>query len=225
MSTPHEAVQQLRAADQRHQGRTHTPETGEVTAERLAAIEKFAVTIRAWNPTLIPGPLQTTRYAAGAITTTAPALSSTEVQRRAHQRAARVDAFMVRWSQSPTASEAVFVIAEQAVTQPLVHTGAHRAQLRQLLNLSELPKVHLHVMPADRPTPRRLGQCSLYGLEPSAPGQGRGVRVAYLETPVAAWYSTRSEDIGRLHGAFGEMIEAALNPADTRALIREALAP
>lgn len=222
MSTPSEALNLLRATDQRHQGRAVSPEVGEVTAERLAAVEAHAVTIRAWNPALIPGLLQTTRYAVGAVQTTAPALPSVEIQRRAHQRAARVDQFMVRW-QSPAVDQAVFVITEQTVTHPLVHAQAHRAQLQQLLNLSALPKIRLHVMPTSTPTPRRLGQCTLYALEPATPTRGKGVRVGYMETPVGGWYSTRSEDVGRLHGAFAEIIEAALDPADSQALIREAL--
>lgn len=220
MSTPTEALHLLRAHDQRHQGRAQTPDIGEVTAERLAAVEAFAVSVRAWNPTLIPGLLQTTRYAVGAIATARPALPHTDVQRYAHHRAARVDQFMARWQQ-PAIDEAVFVVGEQALAVPLVHQHAHRAQLRQLLNLSELLKIRLHVMPADRAVPGRLGQMSLYALEPSEPDRGKGVRVGYLETPVGGWYSTRSQDVARLHTAFAELAEAALDPTDTRALIQE----
>jgi hypothetical protein len=158
------------------------------------------------------------------VTTTAPALPPAEIQHRAHQRAARVDQFLSRWQQ-PAVGEAVFVVGEQAIRLPLVHRHAHRAQLRQLLNLSALPKIRLHVMPHDRPTPGRLGQMSLYSLERAEPGHGKGVRVGYLETPVGGWYSTRSEDVARLHTSFAELADAALNPADTQALLKEALAP
>lgn len=220
MSTPQEALSLLRASDQRHQGRTVTPEVGEVTAERLAAIEAFAVSVRVWHPTLIPGLLQTTRYATAAIATARPAFPSTDTQRYAHQRAARVDQFMVRWQQ-PAVDEAVFVVAEQALRFPLVHPAAHRAQLRQLLSLAEHPKIRLHVVPHDRLG--RAGHASLYALEPVTPGRGRGVRVGYTETPLGGWYSTRPEDVARLHTSFAEIIEQALSPDDTRTLILEAL--
>ncbi|MFF7158108.1 Scr1 family TA system antitoxin-like transcriptional regulator [Streptomyces sp. NPDC008139] len=222
MSTPQEALRMLRAPDQRHQGRAAEPDVGEVTAEHLAAIEAFAVTVRAWNPSLVPGPVQTTRYAAGAIRTTAPAIPPSEVQRRAHQRAARADQFLTRWS-TGAVNEAVFVIGERALTQPLVHADAHRAQLRQLLAVSVLPNVHVHVVPEGRAVPGRLGQMSVYALEPTAHGGGNGVRVGYLETPVGGWYTTRTEDIARLHGAFAEIIGAALDLDGTRAFLTEVL--
>jgi hypothetical protein len=125
VSTPAEALAALRAPDQRNQGRAHTPETGEITAEALAAIEAHAVTVRAWNPQIIPGLLQTTRYAVGAIASARPAFPAHDVQRYAHQRAARVDGFLARWQGSATVGEAVFVIAEQALRLPLVHPHPH----------------------------------------------------------------------------------------------------
>jgi hypothetical protein len=129
---------------------------------------------------------------------------------------------MVRW-QKPAVDEAVFIVGELAVTRPLVHQRAHRAQLRQLLNLSALPKIRLHVIPEHVQPPVRLGQFTVYALEPATPDRGKGVRVGYLETAVGGFYSCRSEDVARLHGAFAEMIEQALSPDDTRVLIQEAL--
>lgn len=222
MTTPHDALQLLRALDQRHQGRAHTPEVGEVTAERLAAIEAFAVTVKAWNPSLIPGLLQTARYAVGAIAAARPALPPAEVQRYAHHRAARADQFLARW-QNTAVIEAVFVVGEHAVTRPLVHRHAHRAQLQQLLHLADHPKVEVLLMPADPPAPGRPGQMALYALEPTEPGHGKGARVGYLETPAGAWYTLRTEDVARLHTAFGDLTAAALSPTDTRAKILEAL--
>lgn len=221
MSTPSEALAALRAPDQRNQGRAATPETGEVTAERLAAVEAHAVTIRAWNPQLIPGLLQTTRYAAAAVVTTAPAIPAGEVQRRAHQRAARVDAFLTRW-QDP-ARTAVFIVGEHAIRQPLTHTAAHRAQLRQVLNVADLPNVEVRIMPTGTPSPGRLGRCALYALEPAA-GTGHGARVGYLETPVGGWYTTRSADVALLRASFEDMTTAALGADGSRSLILEALA-
>jgi hypothetical protein len=224
VSTPAEALAALRAPDQRNQGRAHTPETGEITAEALAAIEAHAVTVRAWNPQIIPGLLQTTRYAVGAIASARPAFPAHDVQRYAHQRAARVDGFLARWQGSATVGEAVFVIAEQALRLPLVHPHAHRAQLRQLLNLTAHPRISLLVIPAGRAVPGRHGQMSLYALAPTEPHHGHGVRVGYLETPVGGWYTTRPRDVARLHHSFDDLTAAALSRGGTRDLIEEALA-
>lgn len=222
MSTPADALATLRAPFQGRQGRAHTPETGEVTAESLAAVEAHAVTVRAWNPTLIPGLLQTTRYAVAAVRTTAPAIPDGEVQRRAHQRAARVDAFLTRWQQ--TTREAVFVVGEQAIRQRLAHEQAHHAQLRQLANLTDLPNVHVRIMPTGAAGPGRLGQCALYALEPNAPGLTRGARLGYLETPVGGWYTLRAADIARLRASFDDMLNMALSAEESRSLIQEELA-
>lgn len=224
MPTSHDALHALRAPDQRYQGRALTADVGEITAEGLTAIEAFAVTVRAWNPTIIPGLLQTTRYAAATIAAARPSLPRTEIARYAHGRAARVDQFLDRWGNHPAAGDAWFVIGEEAITTPLAHDQAHRAQLEQLRNLAELPRIHIRVMPAGRPVPGRAGQLSLYGLEPAEEGRSHGVRVGYLETPVGGWYTTRSADVARLHTTFSAIIDTALDRGATLALLKEYLA-
>lgn len=223
MHTPDDAIRHLRATDQRDQGRAETPETGPVTAERLAGIEALAVTVRAFNPSVVPGLLQTARYAAGAIKAALPALPAEEVQRRAHRRAARVDAWLGRWCDTPTVGPARFVIGSAALTQPLAGPQAHAQQLRHLVNLSAShSKLLLQILPEHTPVPGRSGQFSLYGLE-AAVGGGQGVRVGYLETPVGGWYTTRSADVARLHTGFTDLTGAALTPADSRDHIQEVL--
>jgi len=222
LSTPAEALNALRAPDQRNQGRAHTPETGEVTAESLAAVEAHAVSVRIWNPSLIPGLLQTTRYAVGAVTSGRPSLPSEEVQRYAHHRAARVDQFLDRWGNRPEPEAASFVIGEQAIRQPLTHAAAHRAQLQQLLNVMDLPKVSVRVLAASQPVPGRASHLTLYGL--AGDSGKRGARLGLVETPAGAWYSLRSADVARLHTVFAGILDVALSADQTRSLISEALA-
>lgn len=215
MSTPTEALAALAAPDQTRQGRAHTPETGEITAERLADVEAHAVTVRAWNPELLPGLLQTTRYAAAAVVTTAPAIPAEEVQRRAHHRAARVDRFLTRF-QHP-ARKAVFIVGEAAIRQPLTHQHAHRAQLRQVLNLMDLPNIDIRIMATGAPSPGRTGQCSLYSLE-------QGARLGYTETPLGGWYTLRSPDVALLLSMFDDILKTAYSADDSRSLLTEELA-
>jgi hypothetical protein len=222
LSTPTEALNALRAPFQGRQGRAHTPETGEVTAESLAAVEAHAVSVRIWNPALIPGLLQTTRYAVGAVTNGRPSLPADQVQRYAHHRAARVDQFLDRWGNRPEPEAASFVIGEQAIRQSLTHTEAHRAQLRQLLNLMDLPKVSIRILPIGQPAPGRAGHLSLYGLV--GDDGKRGARLGLTETPAGAWYSLRSADVARLHTVFAGILDVALSAADSRSLILEELA-
>jgi hypothetical protein len=89
------ALRALRSPDQRNQGRAET-ETGRAMVDRLAALEACAMTVRAWNPSIIPGLLQTSRYAAGAIKTGYPSLSAEEIHTLACARAERIAAFLSR---------------------------------------------------------------------------------------------------------------------------------
>lgn len=220
MTTPDEAINGLRARDQQHQGRVETPETGPITAERLREVEAIAHTVRAWNPSIIPGPLQTVRYALGALALGTPALPAEETQRRAHQRAARIDAFLKRWTDGDPV-DARFVLGEQAITQPIAAPEAHRRQLTHLLHLSDLDRLTIQVMPGSVATPGRLGQFALYALRGDAGREGG--RLGYLETPAGAWYTTRSEDIARLYAGFDDMTAHALTADQSRTFIQEAL--
>jgi len=224
LSTPSEALAALRSPFQQRQGRAHTPDTGEISAERLAAVEAHAVTVRAWNPHLIPGLLQTTRYATGAITSARPSLPADDVQRYAHHRAARADQFLQRWGNVAHAEAAWFAIGEDAIRQPIAHNQAHRAQLQHLLNVMDLPRIHVRIVPADRPVPGRTGQLALYGLAHGAGGRERGARLGYLESSIGAWYTLRSADVARLHTVFDGIIDVALSADDTRSRILEELA-
>ncbi|MDX2708076.1 DUF5753 domain-containing protein [Streptomyces sp. PA03-6a] len=212
-----EALRGLHADDQSGQGRAATPETGPITAERLTAVEACAVSVRAWNASIIPGPLQLTRYAAAAIRTRVPTLMHDEVMRRAYARAARVDSFLQRWASVDQVGQAQFIVGEAALRQPLANAQAHVAQLQHLVNLAgSNPRIDIRVMPEGRPTPGRSGQFALYGL--------RGAklsRLGYLESIVGGWYSTRTADVARLHSAFDTMTEAALSPDDSRAFLTE----
>ncbi|MDI5964847.1 DUF5753 domain-containing protein [Streptantibioticus silvisoli] len=220
MTTPDEAINGLRAADQRRQGRVETPDTGPITAERLTEVEAIAHTIRAWNPSIIPGLLQTIRYTLGALALATPALPAEETQRRAHQRAARIDAFLKRWVDGDPV-EARFVIGEQAITRPIAAPQAHRRQLRHLLHLVDLDSLSIQVMPEAVTTPGRLGQFALYALRGDAGREGG--RLGYVETPVGAWYTTRAQDVARLYAGFDDMTAHALSTDESRTFIQEAL--
>ncbi len=219
----------LAAPDQRGQGRAETPEVAHLIADRLAAVERHAVSVRAWNPQMVPDLLQTVQYAAAVIQLSMPALPVQEAQRRAVQRARRVQAFHQRWAQHASdIGFAWFIVGESALRRPLTRPCIHAGQLRRLLDLAELPKVQLQVLPDEVPALGRLGHFGVYGLQPSArapePGELPGTRVCYLETPVGSWYTTRREDVARLYSEFSDMISVAYDFADSRGYLEEELA-
>ena len=220
------ALRALAAPDQRGQGRA-APEVGEVDADRLGALEEHAVSVRAWNPGVVPGLCQTLAYAAGAIKTAVPALPSEEIQRRALRRGQRIAAWSRRLADG--GGTASFILGEPAVNQPLVNAHTHGAMLAHLLEMSARPGVRVQILLDGTPTPGRFGQFTLYGLQPAtqaplADERPRGTRVGYLETPVGAWYTTRSEDIARLHSGFADITRAALSVGESQRFIQEELA-
>lgn len=215
--TPDQALRGLRAPDQRNMGRATDADHGEATAENLAAVEGLARTVRAWNPQIVPGLLQTLPYAAGAIKTAHPALPGEEIQRRALQRQERIRAFAKRWTEDQGTGYAWFVLGESAITEPVINPHSHAGQLEHLLDVAEtFDKVVIQVLPDYVPTPGRTGQFSCYEL------QG-GQRVGYLETLVGGWYTSRPEDIARMYAAFSDMLGVAMSPSDSRVYIKEEL--
>lgn len=214
-----QAIRALRCPDQRGMGRAVTPETGIMDVDRIDAIEAVTVAISAWNPLVIPGLLQTSRYAAGAIALARPALPVEAVERLTRQRMARAAAFLRRMQEVPHFS-AWFILGETAITQPLANAHAHADQIRHILDLASMDHLTVQVLPTDRPTPGRMGQFALYKLAPDADDEW-STRLAYLETPVGGWYTQRVEDIARLHSAFCDMMNAAMTSRDSLTYLKE----
>lgn len=225
ITTADQALRHLRAPDQRNMGRAQTAEYGEATAEILAEIEATAVTVRSWNPLIIPGLLQTQRYATAAIRTACPSLPGQEVARRAQVRMDRIQAFRSRWEmENSRVGRAFFMIGQAAITKPIQPAGVHAYTLAHVLNLSRTwPGIDIRILPDDVPTPGLAGQFTLYALEGTLDETGNrrpGPRMGYLETLIGGWYTTRMEDVSRFYQAFAEMLGAAMSPTETRHVIQ-----
>lgn len=207
-------------------GRAQTAEYGEATAEILAEVESTAVTIRAWNGMVLPGLLQTERYAYAAIRLACPSLPPEELVRRVSRRMDRIQSFRMRWEmENDRVGRAWFIVGESAITRPVQNTALdHSYVLGHLLNISRSwPNMVIQVLPDVQPTPGRTGQFSLYSLEGRTDGLGKrlpGPRMGYLETLIGGWYTTRTEDVARLHSAFSDMVGAALPPDESRRFIQ-----
>jgi hypothetical protein len=208
------ALRALRAADQTHQGRVSGGMGAEAT-ERLAALDACAETIRAWSPLLIPGLLQTSRYAAGAIKARTPSLPAESVNKRVRARWDRNEAFLDRWGQTAVGGQAWFLVGESAITRPVINEHAHANQLTYLMQLSAtMGHVQVQIVPDH----------AVYGVEPfSVHALENGARVGHTETLIGGWYTTLPEDISRLYAAFSTLMDQALTPADSRRLIGEVL--
>lgn len=219
MQAAEEIIRCLRAPDQRGMGRIETAETGASNVDHLASLDKTALTIRVWDSTIIPGNLQTPEYSAAVIQAAHPSLPDYEVRRRVLAKEQRARHFLRR-TFDPTLKRAWFVIGEQAATN-CIDMGdgdaTHAVQLRHLLTLSAHERIVIQVLPSSVVTPGLADQFALYGLDEDH-------KVGYVETIMGSWYSTRIDDVAKLHSTFSDIAREAMSPQSTRIFIREVLA-
>lgn len=226
MSSTEDLIRQLRAPDQRGMGRIEEAEYGVPNVERLTRIDNAAVTIRSWNSRCIPGLLQTPEYAMALTEAINPHLPMMEVRRRTLLKSARTQAFMRR-TLTGDLRLACFLVGEEGIIHSTQDTNAHAMQLRHLLMMSAHEKVMIQVLPGHKIPPALSDHFLLWGLEeetsdpdgPKIPKQ----RMGYIETIMGGWYSTRLDDMARMHSGFSDMIREAMSPEDSRTFIREVL--
>lgn len=215
MNESDEIVRALRAPDQRSCGRM-AGGMGSAATDRLAALDAASESIRAWSPLLIPGLLQTTLYALGAIRSRTPSLPEDEAGLRMQTRMRRSENFLRRMY-GPGDTHAWFILGEAALTQSVTTAAYHAHQLGRLLDIIDShPRIKVRVLPDDASTAGTMEPFSIHALSD-------GPRVGHLETIVGGWYTTRSEDVTRLYSAFGLLGKWALEPAETRRVIEECL--
>lgn len=218
METAEQLIRQLRAPDQHGTGRAETAENGPSNINRLADLDAATVTVRAWDSTVIPGNLQTPAYSDAVIRAAHPKLPNVEVRRRVLRKEERSKAFLRR-TFDETLAHAWFIIGERAITQCVHLDDGGEAHMRQLWHLNRLAaheKIIIQVLPENIVTPGLADQFTLFGLD-------GGHRVGYVETIMGAWYSTRLDDVAKLHSVFSDIAGEAMSPTSTRGFIRGVL--
>lgn len=218
MQTAEELIRHLRAPDQRGMGRAETVENGPTNVNRLADLDEQANTIRVWDPMIIPGNLQIDAYSDAVIRAAQPKLPQYEVRRRVLRKSIRSRTFLRRTLDQALA-RAWFVLGERAITKCLVTDDGGEVHAQQLWHLSRLmahEKIVVQVLPDSRVVPGLAGAFSLYGLDEDQ-------RVGYVETIMGAWYSTRLNDVAKLHSTFSDIASVAMSPSSTQQLVREVL--
>lgn len=218
-ATAEDLIRALRSPDQRGAGRAETAESGPSNINRLADLDASARITRAWDSAVIPGNLQTPVYSDAVIRAAHPRLPDHEVRRRVLRKEVRVRAFLRRTFGDETLDVAHFVIGERAITKCLqLNDGgeAHGQQLWHINRLAAHEKIVIQVLPERLVTPGLADQFSLFTLDEDH-------RVGYVETIMGAWYSTRLDDVAKLHSTFADIAAEAMSRTATREFIREVL--
>ncbi|CAM5238905.1 XRE family transcriptional regulator OS=Streptomyces alboniger OX=132473 GN=CP975_14970 PE=4 SV=1 [Streptomyces alboniger] len=175
------------------------------------SLESDAEGIKAYEPLVIPGLLQTASYARETVAANATTRTPEETAALAEVRLAR-QAVLTRPG-GPLKSWAV--IHEAVLHQRFaIRPDTMREQLRRLRDVSELANVTLQVMPlAATPHPGGSGGFSLVGFPGPMPD------VVLLENLIGATYVEGVDEVRVFADAFERIVAAALPVDDSLALI------
>jgi transcriptional regulator with XRE-family HTH domain len=156
--------------------------------QTYVGLEEAASLIRSYEIQFLPGLLQTEAYARAVVSSGAPQLPTSEVDRRVHLRITRQK--ILRRPSPP-----VFwaVVDEAALHRPIGGSKVMKEQVQHLLELMTLPNVTLQVMPFR--FGGHAGEGGAFTMlrfpEPELPD------VVYVEQLVSAYYLDKREYVER----------------------------
>jgi transcriptional regulator with XRE-family HTH domain len=177
-------------------------------------LEESASLIRAYEPQVIPGLLQTGDYVRAITAASFPAAAEDEVSRRAELRLARQE--LLRRPQAP---EYWVVLEETVLRRPLGGPKVMRAQLAHLIESAGLPNVTIQVIPfAAGWHPALYGMFNLFRF----PDQ-QLPDIVYSEALTSAYYLNKPNETARYTQALDQMCTQAATPEQTIAILRNIL--
>ncbi|MCI4064783.1 DUF5753 domain-containing protein [Micromonospora sp. R77] len=173
------------------------------------SVEAEATLIRWFEPSLIPGLLQTEAYAR-AVLRGGGMLREAEVEQRITSRLAR-QAILAR----ETPPEFVAVVDEGVLRRCVGEPAVMAEQFAHLLRVTEWSHVDLHVAPAEAGMHAGLAGAFILARTPE------GGEVAHLDNPLRAHVTDRPEDVDSLQRRWESLRGEALPRRASRDLIRE----
>ena len=174
-------------------------------------LEVEAATERVFELAVIPGLLQTADYARELIRRGPAELSAKEIDDRVEVRMARQE---ILTGDDPVRLWAV--IDEAALLRP-IDEPAMRAQLNHLVEVAELPKVTLQVIPLRKgPHAGTIGPFTVLEFPEHADPDA-----AYVETAAGELFVEEPEEVDRFRIAFERLTAVAECPEDTIAMIAQ----
>jgi len=178
--------------------------------ETYVGLEDEAASIRLYNANVVPSLLQTPEYARAVLTAvlpeSAPGLVDKDVEARlTRQQLLRKD--------NPPYIQAVLdeSVLRRVVGDPMVM----QTQLQQLLDLSRLPNIAVHVIPYEAGAlPAVETKFNILGFTTPALSD-----VVFVEGLVGDLYIERAADVREYHRVFDLLLKAALSTKHTNGLI------
>ena len=183
-------------------------------------LEAAATRISWYEPELVPGLFQTAEYASALIRAHLPDESDVEIERRVELRIGR-QAILRRPVDPPLLKVA---LRETILRCSVGAPGVMAAQLRRLVEASELPNVTICVVPfsAGLNSGMLTGSFEILRFPPNGGGQDSEPPTVFSDLFTGALYLDKPNEVARYDRAFGEIWDAALDPEASRALLRQA---
>lgn len=209
MGDEREALVQL-AREARKRGWWHA--YNEVFTGTFVGLEADASSLRAYQALLVPGLLQTERYARTVIRALRPDADETELKRRVAARMARQELLT-----DPAPPEYWAVIDEAVLRRRVGGCEVMAEQVSRLLEVARLPHVTLQVVPFGAGAhPGMEGPFLILGFPEQADPD-----VVYVDSTSSGLYLEMPDDVRRYTLMFDHLRATALKPDDSVELIAE----
>ncbi len=184
-------------------------------------LEDAAATICQYEPELIPGLLQTRRYAWLMMTTPAGYATEEEAQRRTQLRMDR-QGVLTR----PRAPQLNAVLNEAVIRRPMGGPDVMAEQLEHLLALAARGNITIRIVPfsAGVHAGAVVSAFSLMDF-PDLPGTDGPLEppVVFVDTLTGAMYLNKPDEVAAYRLVWQDLINRALNPDESLDLIRDVL--
>lgn len=178
----------------------------------LIGLEAEARTIRAYEPELVPGLLQTDAYARTVMRAWQPSWVASEVDRRAEIRMARQAVLRQRGA----LAQSTFLVNEAVLRRPVGGNEIMREQVDALAQERDPASVTVRVLPfSSGAHPAMAGPFQI--LTFPDPGD---LGIVHLETAITAMTLERPEELRRYEEIWGSLQARALSPEDSRVMMR-----
>jgi hypothetical protein len=180
-------------------GRVALVRVAAAVQERIEHYQREATLIRAWQPNLVPGMLQTPEYTAALLAGDGEGDPGPAWWTPRRARTALLTEPGRTWH---------LLVSEAALRWPLGPAETMRAQIEHLVSASTLPTVRLGVL--DLATPKRFAPPAAFHMYD---------RVVSVATEVGTSFVTDPQDVEHFDSLFARLHEAATYGEDARALL------
>jgi transcriptional regulator with XRE-family HTH domain len=177
-------------------------------------LEESASLIRAYQPQVVPGLLQTEKYVRAITAASFPSDKEEDSERKVALRLARQDLL-----NRPAPPEYLVVIEETVLRRPIGGPNVMRGQIGHLIEMAGRPSVTVQVLPFSAGWhPAMYGMFNIYRF-PEDPMP----EVVYSEGLTSAYYLNKPDETAKYTEALDQMTAQAATPDQTITILRQIL--